>query len=822
MATLNPAAPEEKLLADVLRHITSRNAILFLGSGFSASARGIDNEEMPVASDLAQKIADLQNFDAEKDLRYASSRYLDSDGDKNALIKLLRETFSVRSVEDHHVTLASVPWRRVYTTNYDMCFERAAEKAGKIFDTVDLSSNPSEFSARNNICVHLNGSLKNLNSETLNNDFKLTNSSYLSPDSFLTSSWRYPFQRDIDFCSAIVFVGYSMYDIEVQKILHSDPAYRDKTFFITRSLKKGRDQFTIEQFGSILPIGAEAFAKAVAGESDVLIAEPEELVLASLWEYQFSEEDVEIRDAHVDAFLMRGEVSDEIIDATAMGAKGAKGAKGAPILISRDDIIYAKQLLDADAKVVVIAEFGNGKSTFIRALRSQLAMSGVRVFTADQADAHQHDDLEKIIKKDIKGCLIIDSYEQNIALLKHYAELHPAKLKLVIGARTSIHERFRPWLVKSGLELNEIALDDLSSQEADQFIEIMDNVGYWGEKAALPLYSKQSIVNNDHHRQLSLNLLSLLSSPQMIERVRELLSGLLSNPQHRDTIFSIALLSANDKPLTSSLISEIALNDAIYSSELRSNESFRQIFQIQGIKISAKSSVFAIALISQQFQATYIVDQLLKIVSAIDDGMADLRDIQKSLLRFSVVERFLPAKQRMQNLVRYYENLKREISWLKGDPHFWLQYGMAQLTYKHYDKAQGYFDQAYALAEKKHNYHTDHLDTQQARLFLLQAVSVEDPARSFQLFADGHKLLRALTDDVHKYRQVEIYKEVFDKRFAIFTKAQKATFERSCKNLLAELTQVMSDIWPGSRPRIIIRVIDMLEAILSKINDGKK
>ncbi|SCB31654.1 SIR2 family protein [Cupriavidus alkaliphilus] len=816
MIAFASAASEEMLLADVIRHIATRNSILFLGSGFSASARGIDNEEMPLASNLAQKIADLQNFDAEKDLRYASSRYLDSNGDKGALIKLLRETFSVSSVEDHHVTIASMPWRRVYTTNYDMCFERAAEKAGKIFDPVDLSSNPSEFSARNSICVHLNGSLRNLSPETLNNDFKLTNSSYLSPDSFLTSKWRYQFQRDLDFSSAIIFVGYSMYDIEVQKILHSNPTYREKTFFITRSLKKGRDQFTIEQFGSILPIGVEAFAKALAQEVDDFIAEPEELVLASLWEYQFSEDDIEIRDVDVDTFLMRGEASDEIIDAAVVGAKGA------PLLISRDDIEYAKKLLDANAKLVVVAEFGNGKSTFIRALRSQLALNGVRVFTADQADAHQHDDLETIVKKDISGCLIIDSYEQNIDLLSHYAELRPEKLKLIIAARTSIHERFRPWLVQVGLELNEISLDDLSPKEADQFIEIMDNIGYWGEKAALPLHSKQSIVNYDHHRQLSLNLLSLLSSPQMIDRVRELMSGLLSNSQHRDTIFSIALLAANDRPLNSSLISEIALNDAIYSSELLSNESFRQIFRVQGVKIAARSSIFAISIISQQFQATYIVDQLLKIVSAIDDGTADLRDIQKSLLRFSVVERFLPAKQRMQNLVRYYENLKREISWLKTDPHFWLQYGMAQLTYKHYAKAQGYFDQAYALAEKKHNYHTDHLDTQQARLFLLQSISVEDSARSFQLFADGHRLLRSLADDVHKYRQVEIYNEIFDKKFAIFSKTQKATFERACKTLHAELTQAMSDIWPGSRPRIIIRVADMLEAILSKIKVGKK
>lgn len=806
----------EELLDGLIKRVMSGNAVLFLGSGFSASARGLDDDEMPTAPGLAQKIADLQNFDAEKDLRYAASRYLDNGGDKTILIKLLKETFTVKKVEDHHVMIASAPWRKIYTTNYDVCFERAAEQAGKICDSIDLSSDPSEFAARNNVCVHLNGSLRNLNASTLDNDFKLTNSSYLSADSFLTSVWKYPFQRDIDFASAIVFIGYSMYDIEVQKILHSDPAYRSKTFFVTRSHKTGREGFTIQQFGSILPIGTVAFAEAISRALPNSSDESEELILASLWEYKLDDKDIEIRDAHVDAFLMRGDAADGVIDAAVTTSKGA------PLLISRDDLDYAHSLLDANARVVVTSEFGNGKSTFLRTLRTQLALKGVRVFTADEADSHQHDDLDEIVKREIEGCLIIDSYDQNIDLLRHYAELKPEHLNLVVSARTSIHERLRTWFVNHGLEMNEITLDEMSLIEIERFIEIMDNLGYWGEKAALPDHSKQSIVSYDNRKQISLNLLSILSSPQMVIRVKDLLGNLLQDPKQKDTIFAIALLSAIDRPLTFSLISEIAMNGAIYQTSLRGNESFNQIFRVKGSKVIAKSSIFAIALISQQFQSTYIVDQLLKIVVAIDDGIDELHEIQKSLLRFSVVERLLPNKQRIQNLVRYYENLKREIPWLKKDPHFWLQYGMAQLTYKYYDKAQNYFDQAYALAERKHNYHTDHLDTQQARLFLLQAISIEDQTRSFQLFSDAHKIIRSLTDDVHKYRQVELYQEVFEKKFATFSKNQKATFERSCKTTLNDLNNAITTVWFGYQPGTVTKVKTILEKVIESIKNRAK
>ena len=38
--------------------------------------------------------------------------------------------------------------------------------------------------------------------------------------------------------------------------------------------------------------------------------------------------------------------------------------------------------------------------------------------------------------------------------------------------------------------------------------------------------------------------------------------------------------------------------------------------------------------------------------------------------RFSGVERLFPEQQRINNLVRYYEKVKRTLSWLQSDPHY--------------------------------------------------------------------------------------------------------------------------------------------------------
>lgn len=802
----------------LLNHVASRNAVLFLGAGFSASARGLDDEDMPIAEMLAQRIGEMQNFDAEKDLRYAASRYLDNDGDPNALIQMLRETFTVRSVQEHHKEIAAAPWRRIYTTNYDLCFERAAEQSGKLVETVDLSAHPSVFAARNNLCVHLNGSLNSLSVDAIENAFKLTTSSYLSAESFLTSRWFYPFQRDLEFSSAIVFVGYSLYDVEVQKVLHANPEYVSKTYFITRSLTGGRTQFTLEQFGTILPIGTQAFGTAIADKKGEFEGEPQQLVLASLSEYRVADLRVEIRDSDVDAFLMRGEVSDQLVDSAVMHAMGA------PLLIPRDELAHARELLKAGGNLIVTAEFGNGKTVFLRALRTRIALEGGRVFTADQADLHQSDDLEQIVRLGIKGYLVVDAYEQNLDLLRQFAELNPANLQLIATARPGVHDRHRDVLLASGIRLNEIPIDELSNGEIEEFIRIVDNAGYWGDRAALSPDAKRSVVSHDHHGQLSMNLLALLSAPQMVSRVGALVADLLAVPNQKDTVFAIALLAANDMPLNSSLIAEFAFNDEIYTSKLRHHEGFKQLFRFDGTKIRAKSSVFALSLISHQFSSSYIIDQLLKIVASVGNSFGDLREkreIQKSLLRFSVVERLLPDKQRLQNLVRYYESLKRLVQWLKSDPHFWLQYGMAQLTYKDYDKAQSYFDQAYALASMKHDYHTAHIDTQQARLYLFRSTSADDSASSYKYFADAHRLLSKTPNDRHRYRQVQSYKEVFEQRFQSFSKANKTYFEHACRAVLSDLRRATQEGEPFGVSVAASRLTTALQSILDRIKDER-
>lgn len=772
---------------------------MFLGSGFSRGATSVNGIKFQAAVELARTIGALGNFDSEDDLRYASERFI-RDNDPNLLVVHLKDMFSVKDVLKHQISIAAAPWLRTYTTNYDLSFERAAIEGGKRIRTVETSDPP--HLSQGSMCLHLNGSVQDLSPETLNTSFKLSSSSYLSPESFISSSWHYTFKRDLDFSAAIVFVGYSLYDIEVQKILYENPDLSAKTYFITAPDITQRERFTLQPFGHVVPIGAEAFSDMLSEYLETQMPDDESIELNSIHRYHIDNSHAEARDADVDRFLMYGDISDALIDSAILSPTGA------PLLIRRTGLDIAESLLESGRPLAVIADFGNGKSVFLKSLRTRLAQLGSAVFTVENDDEYNHVDLELIAKSTSISYLFIDSYEQHMELLRHYCDLGASNIRLVLGGRTSNHESARNELAELGLTVNELSLDELDDSEVSALIEIINNVGFWGEHASLAERQKHRLIADNHHRHLGISLLDLIQAPQMVQRMSSLLKDLLSNLRVRDTIFSMAVLAFLDRPLAPSLVSELALNDEIYKSSLRQNSNFRQIFRVDGTRISSRSGLFALALLRHAFQPPYIVDRLLQLAEVLDKHSSDQikRDLFKSLVRFSVVERIFPEKQRINNLVRYYESLKRRVPWLQDDPHYWLQYAMTQLAYDDLPKTQKYLDQAYAIAKKRANYHTIHIDTQQSRLFLKSAAQESNANESFKKFGEAIRLLKSLPSDVYKFRAAERVKDVYHYSFDRYNAHQQAEFSKACIELLKEVDAYLDKPGVNSRPMIVTQL----------------
>ena len=221
-------------LQEAIRCIIDGEAMLFTGSGFSSGARNVSGDSLCTAKTLAHKLLNECGFDKDDyvdDLGQAAEIYKAEKGVAR-LAEFLKTEFTASELTDEQKFLAILPWFRIYTTNYDNVLQKAWQDAGKNLNLAVLSDRQSDVQDKHTLCVCLNGSLSHLNEDKLNEEIKLTNSSYLT-NTFINSPWIRFFQTDIRTAKAIFFIGYSMqYDLDIQRIVFMNKDLREKIFFI--------------------------------------------------------------------------------------------------------------------------------------------------------------------------------------------------------------------------------------------------------------------------------------------------------------------------------------------------------------------------------------------------------------------------------------------------------------------------------------------------------------------------------------------------------------------------------------------------------------
>ncbi|HHN6894834.1 TPA: SIR2 family protein, partial [Escherichia coli] len=452
-----------------------------------------------------------------------------------------------------------------------------------------------------------------------------------------------------------------------------------------------------------------------------------------------------------------------------------------PYFIKRDIIPVCLNNIKNNNNIIITGDLGNGKSIVLEMLAYELTVNGFHTYILRNNDGDYVSDLDQIIKHEGTAVIIIDNCSNHPGLIKHIFEVKADNLIYVFADRNSNDIKFN-----ISLDFIEHNIDLLSSDEIASAVKIIDNLSTWQKFSALSTERKKRLVYEKYDAQLSLLLLGLINSPNIKTKIKQQTDLIYSNPDHKKSVFCICICEVANVEPTSSLVSEISGTNAIYHTSLRNSPPFNQIFKVNGATIKSKSSILSLSLLNNTFSDIYVRDVLLEIVERTDsikDQDIEIKKIFKALLRFHIVERILPKNQ--SALDRYYEQLKYRCTWLMDSPHYWVQYAMCRLSFSDYNRAQNYLTNAYQKAEtKKGSYHTDNIDTQQARLYLNQCLDHNNSSECYNLFNKAHALLVKLPNEGRKFRQVLLYKKVFDLKYQSFSKKNKTDFEQACKKLL--------------------------------------
>ncbi len=782
-------------LEKLLKLIATGKAILFAGAGFSVGAVNLVDEKVKLAKGLAEEIDKITNDDSDGDL-YTATQYAIESNKSIELIELLKRLFLVKSVEEYHLSILSLPWRRYYTTNYDNVIELGGLKNSKDIKPVTISD--SREMLQENICVHVNGYIENLNEDTLNNSFKLSEASYLHQDTLNNSPWVDTFESDIRHASAIIFMGYSLYDYDIEKLLFKYGNYKDKIYFVTRD-KPCEEIKKEKKYGKIINIGVQNFSDLISKYDDMFKAsQNQEFYYECLKKINLPEEYNEISHDNIREFLIFGKYDDNYISNALLDPTYNRH------IIIPSWIEECRNLTIDNRLLHLSADLGVGKTVGLKIFSSILRQEGETVFYLDNSYGDYTGDIQYILNNYSKVYIFIDNAEQNRDVLKYIYEINSPKIICISASRNNISKLFDDALYTKAKLYN---IDKMSQSDLGQLISIIENIG---ASSSLSVSSIKAMIEKNHDNSLPSFLLDFMKSDEIGRVIKGQISKLdnLSNQKYRKTIIALCLLGVLSRKLSFSTIATLTEDSNIRNMELLSNEIFQSFFTSGGDKLEVKSPIFATYILQNYYLDLIKKDTFIRFATIADlnKNNRNLNDKElnyefellfKELVKYYTLSRLF-TKDNFDVILGYFEKLKTEIFWLEREPHYWLQLAILNIARHRLSVAKDMIEKAKNIARNKSNYNFDFIDTTEARYNIeLGLKSSTNVIECFDLFCRADDLFKNTEASNNKYRLINRYIDIYKKINTSISVDNLVVFKQRIKSQLMRIHELEDEGYPG-------------------------
>lgn len=733
-------------IEDAIKHAIDGNALLFLGSGFSVEATPIKGDKFLTGKGLAIHLYKECRMSPppNEELNYAAQKYEKKMG-ANKLVEELQNLFTASEVHPHHERFAEINWQAIYTTNYDDVLEKAFAKRKKKIIPITIDKDSPEYTSKKNVCIHINGYIDTLTTESLNQSFKLTNTSYLTEE-FSKSNWSFMFRRFLESCQIIIFIGYSFYDIDIQRIIYADSSLKEKIIFIEPDFKKLEDyEDTIqEEFGTIEPIGINGFWKKYDEILKNYIPKNTGKLLHTFDEIKAPTSITNFRYDDVFDLLFKGDYKLEYI------WNSVHNSTSDSYFIVRDKHeVVLNQINQGIKNVLVHSDIANGKTLFLLGLVCRLISNGYRVFWLKDDIEAVYSEINYITSLDTKVAIIVENFPRRTEEIKYINLKRSGNLLLLISSKTSLYEFSQERLLdlfetNSAVDIN---LNKLCNGEVNLLNNILRKYKFWGERDDWPENKQESFIKMSCSTEFSSVLLEIIKSPHIKEKFSALFNAFHSDNALTDVVVTASVLKLLDfNNPSENMISELIDSPYLRTLEFKRNPVVKELLILSNDRIVPRSSIIAMYGLTSFSDNRKLVERLVKITTnAHHRGSMDkiYFGIYVQMVNYGVLQAMLPEKGKRDAVIRFYEGIQN-LSSAQNHPHFLLQYAIARLSYDEPDDlavAKQFLDSAMAQAKKRTNYHTRHMDNVKARYLIKHSITLIDINDAMKEFVEAHEIL---------------------------------------------------------------------------------
>lgn len=738
-----------------IKTLDPANSVLFLGSGFSAGATNIAKGKVPAGHPLLERLAEALEEEAKDlDLKSAADEFLSRTD--LSLYELLYETFTISEILSYQRDIVSLPWARIYTTNYD---DIVSQVKGPNFPFFTFDE-PRPRRLPPAFAVHLHGSIRRANEENADEQLIINNKSYdvitrQHPD------WFHEFQRDRRTFEACYFMGFSLGDHHISGLMTSGEESVKRTYFVSRKDPKPSFVRRASEYGEIAPIGFETFAELAK-----TLPRPERPQnLSALQSFKY------LRPG-LDSKTLAAPTPVEIINLVSFGRFSQSRFFNTPtehgyVAPRNKPVEDTLEVLKSAKTVLVHSRLGNGKTIFTSILASKATMEGYACLLWRRAGRHLAQDLE-IISAHKRALVIFDDYDAAIENIERVSAGAPGA-KFIVTVRTGQQEvRFHEIVQKLPASVKRVNLNTFSDNDREQLLVILHRAGAQADGLEQTVRSARDIRD-------------IVTQLYNHSRIREKIQSVVgSAPSVLTQIVVLAsLIKWAGVETDDSYLQELAGCDVYV--ELRKAEGFANDFlEVHDDKVAMRSALLSEYFIQRIFTPKEILDGCYEITTSSTRRKTDRahRRLSGELMKFSTLQRFLKFYSDSDNaLDQHYVRLSNDKD-VNAEPLFWLQYSILMKSSGDIPKARMFLNAGYDRASQIDGFKSFQLDTQALSIYLLEEIGRQNAV--VEGLDDILKSIKTVTnmiaDQSHRHYAIEVIGEVpafIEARRAALTEPEK-------------------------------------------------
>ena len=737
--------------------IASGSAVCLIGSGFSTLGKDSDGESLPSSTQLADELKELFSVASEDSVSLADIAECadDAEGGTRKLVSYLQNRLTVTSPIKSQIDLLSLPWRAVFTTNFDDVIERALPE--KFFPITPTSTDP-KVDNRKVPLYYLHGRALDVLETDKDPRFVISESNYL--DLSRRNESLYAKMCNEIFCAQyLVILGYSARDMDIaRRLLAQSDTLRSKTHIVISPSEGSVGRARLKKFGEVLPLDIAQLSEHLQGLpslKDAQLKAPQ-----FLDELKISHEPVTPEADDFIKLILRGKIpldrylyqigyeqTDELVCVRRTAALET---------VNQASAGYINRFL-------ISSDFGNGKSVFLTQLASEHLLRGYRVFDIKTKLPETLTEIDTILRSREKALFLVDDVIRFREVAQYIGEhLHNDAILLCTTRGDQDDTQFAQLAESLGGAVRSIDLNGLSEEELRQWDRLLERWGYWGSRAKETAEKRMQFLSIDCGAENRAIVLSLFELSKISERIDQLVAFFSRDHREHVRAFCALLISSLAQRHVSweSIVTWMDIDEAKLRHDINAHP-ISDLFQ-GGRNWSAFTSAQLADYIlhkhflkrDRQMLADTYSTIVLQTAESADDSRSgfDSRENLKELLKFRFLTRLFGADEDADRLIAHVYFKLSKASRVRHNPQFWLQYAMSRMETHDLGNAESHIEHALGLAKGiGEHYSPFQILDQRARLYIMKNSA---PLENF----NRRELTQAISDlsDLSKNRNYEI------------------------------------------------------------------